>query len=419
MNGYPGQDQEKQRRLRVVIERLHAGAGPAELRREFADIIKGASAADVAAMEQALVDSGFPVEEIQRLCEVHVQVFETSLEKGKKPKAIAGHPLHSFMAENREAERRTRALLKASRAWAWRRGGAAAARLALEGLSPIVIHYTRKENQLFPWLEKQGFTGPSKVMWAKHDEIRALLKDASAALEAGEARAFRSRARALAGAVRRMIFMEERILFPEADRRLSGLDWAAMRQGEAAIGWAWIQPGAEYDAWAVLEASRRSASAEAVAQAPALAPGPGPASAAQQASSLLDLNTGRIRPELLDLALRNLPLDISVIDENDKVLYYSDSPDRIFPRSPGAIGRDVHDCHPQKSVAMVERILKAFKDKTRDKATFWIPMGDKFVVIEYRALYDAAGSYRGTLEISQDAASLRALEGQRRLLDWD
>jgi DUF438 domain-containing protein len=79
----------------------------------------------------------------------------------------------------------------------------------------------------------------------------------------------------------------------------------------------------------------------------------------------------------------------------------------------------VQNCHPQKSVATVQRILDAFRDGSKDSARFWIQMGPRFVVIEYRALRDAEGRYRGALEVSQDAAGLRALEGQRRLLDWE
>ncbi len=114
-----------------------------------------------------------------------------------------------------------------------------------------------------------------------------------------------------------------------------------------------------------------------------------------------------------------MPVDISIIDEFDKVLYYSDSPHRLFPRSPAAIGRDVHNCHPQKSVAIVEKILQAFKNKEKSKARFWIEMGGRFILIEYYALYGAEGAYKGTLEVSQDLTELRALQGQRRLLDWD
>jgi uncharacterized protein len=452
--------EDKQEGLKAIIRKLHGGMAVGEVKREFADLIKGVSAEEIAAMEQALIDEGFPPEEIQRLCEVHVQVFESSLEKGRSGRTMPGHPAHSLKAENREAERRLRALLGAARSWVWssRLGGAAAAggvpdapdatdkggeararaRAALRDLDGILVHFARKENQLFPYLERHGFTGPSKVMWGKHDEIRAALKELSGAVEEGPG-AFRARARSLAAAMRRMFFMEERILLPNALRKLSEREWAEIRRGEEAIGFAWIKPGAEYDAGLVLARTAGGSSAGAGGAlaafvAAAKGPGEGPgepgapgggaatpeaAMAGASAGGAVALNTGSVSAAILDLALRKLPLDISIVDAQDRVLYYSDSPDRLFPRSPAVIGRVVHNCHPQKSVAMVERILEAFKKGERDSARFWMELGGKFVVIEYFALRDAEGNYVGTLETGQDATGLRSLQGQRRLLEWD
>jgi len=441
---------ERQEALRAIIGRLHAGESAATVRRDFARLIEGVSAEEIAAMEQSLIEGGLPVEEVQRLCEVHVEVFKSSLEGGKRARAIPGHPVHNLLAENRAAKPRISRLLGEARALAWGRDRAAEARAALEDLAAIVVHYQRKENQLFPWLEKKGFTGPSKVMWGKHDEIRAQLKIVREALESVEgaasrtsrdregrdaARRFRSESRRLAGMLRRMMFMEERILVPNALSRLDEREWALVRKGEDAIGWAWIKPGAEYDAALVLaQTSKAPSLAELVAtalpgkyDAPAPAParaveapaGGGPAAGTEAVLPGLALDTGVLPLELLNLLLTKLPLDLSVVDEHDRVLYYSDNPDRVFPRSPGVIGRDVRNCHPPKSLAIVERILAAFKAGERDSARFWIEMGGKFVVIEYIALRDAEGAYRGTLEITQDAAGLRALRGQRRLLDWE
>jgi hypothetical protein len=195
-----------------------------------------------------------------------------------------------------------------------------------------------------------------------------------------------------------------------------------------------IRPGAEYDAGIVLArqpGAPGAASARipgsggafeafaAAAIAAAAEAGSAPAGGSPAAADAVALNTGTVSAALLDLALRQLPLDISIVDDRDKVLYYSDSAHRLFPRSPAVIGRDVHDCHPQKSVAMVERILEAFKKGERDSARFWMELGGKFVVIEYRALRDAEGRYLGTLETGQDATELRSLSGQKRLLEWD
>lgn len=409
-------DAEKTLRLKAVIDRLAAGASPSEVKKEFHELIKGADAAEVAAMEQSLIEGGMPVEEVQRLCEVHADVFKAGLERGRKVERMPGHPVHTYLAENKEARKKARALSLA--AWA----GPAAVKKAAEELKPIITHYERKENQLFPFLERSGFTGPSKVMWGKHDEIRAAFKALEAALASGEAGAARAGARDLARRVRTMIFMEEKILFPNALKRLSDADWAAVRRGEEAIGFAWVKPGAEWDpALAArggatpaggMYANLNAAIAAAGAGAPASAPeAVGPA-------TVVPLSVGGLPLDYLDRIMKALPFDISFVDADDRVMYYSDSPHRVFPRSPGIIGREVQNCHPPKSVATVERILDAFRKKEKDKADFWIQMGPKFVYISYKPIYDDAGTYLGTLEMSMDATELRGLEGQRRLLDW-
>jgi len=132
----------------------------------------------------------------------------------------------------------------------------------------------------------------------------------------------------------------------------------------------------------------------------------------------ISLETGGLTPEQLNIMLKHLPVDISFVDENDTVVYYSDSPDRIFKRVPAVIGRKVQNCHPPDSVHVVNRILDAFRKGEKSTAEFWIELGGRFILIRYFALRDAKGAYRGCLEVSQDATSIRALQGQRRLLDW-
>jgi hypothetical protein len=406
-------DPKRQIALTAIIKKLHAGSSVAEVKKDFAALIQGVSAAEIAAMEQALIDGGMPVEEVQRLCEVHVEVFESSLAKGEKASGMPGHPIHSFMEENKIARKKASALLRQARALAWGLGQKEAALSALEDLSKIIIHYARKENQLFPYLEKHGFTGPSRVMWGKHDEIRELLSKARGSIQ-GNNREFLKTARSINIKIKKMIFMEEHILIPESSRRLSEREWAEIRNGEEAIGFAWIQPASMYDA------------SIAMARMPQIKPLQEPATAVaspayEKASAVLEslnLSTGSVPKKTLDIALKTLPIDISIVDENDRVLYYSDAAHRIFPRSPAVIGRSVQNCHPQKSVDTVNKILAAFKNGEKDKARFWIEMGGKFILIEYYALRDENGDYLGTLEVSQDLTELRALTGQRRLLDW-
>ncbi|MFZ4615642.1 MAG: DUF438 domain-containing protein [Rectinemataceae bacterium] len=430
---------ERQAGLAAIIKRLHDGEPVSKVRRDFAKLIRGVSAGEIAEMEQSLVDGGMPVEEIQRLCEVHVEVFSTALEKGERSHTMSGHPVHSYLAENREAAGRIRSLLAEARRLAFGSRDFDSAKKALAGLRSIEVHYQRKENQLFPWLEQKRFTGPSKVMWGKHDEIRAQLKAVAAKLEACEAasgasdrraavasaKSFRSEAGKLAGMMRRMFFMEERILFPNALSRLSELEWADIRQGEDAIGFAWIQPGAAWDPEVIRRRETKAPSlSELVAHAqPGMYDSPRAAGESTAApatpSDGIPLSTGSLPLAVLDRILCLLPVDMSFVDAEDRVAWYSDSPHRIFPRSPGAIGRNVKNCHPPKSLAAVEQILASFRSGEKDTARFWIEMGGRFIVIEYFAVRDPGGIYLGTLEMSQDATEIRGLEGQRRLLDWE
>lgn len=401
---FGGQD-DKSARLRVIVEKLAAGVPASEVKREFHELIKGADAAEVAAMEQAMIETGTPVEEVQRLCEVHADLFRAGLERGEKADRMPGHPVHTYRAENQEARKRLRPLRLAALA-----GGLDALARAADSLRPIIVHYQRKENQLFPFLERTGFTGPSKVMWGKHDEIREAFRELDAAIQSRSAGLARKTARALARKIAMMIFMEEKILLPNALKRLSDADWAAVRRGEDAIGFAWVKPGAQYDP-ALVNPGGMYANFQAAADSAS-------SQAGQDQAAGIRLSEGSLPLDILDLMLRHLPLDVSFVDADDKVRYYSDSPHRVFPRSPAIIGRDVRNCHPHKSVAVVERILEAFKRKEKDTADFWLEVGGRFVYITYKPLYAADGSYLGTMEVSMDATELRGLTGTRTLLDW-
>ncbi len=417
MSEYMTNDAERAQRagrLRTIIDKLAAGASPAAVKKEFHDLIRGADAVEVAALEQSLIEGGMPVSEVQRLCEVHADVFKAGLERGEKPERMPGHPVHSYLAENAEARKRARTLWLASVA-----GSLEAIRSATLDLKPIIVHFERKENQLFPFLEKAGFTGPSKVMWGKHDEIRVSFKELEGAIGHADAPSARKRARGLARSVRMMIFMEEKILFPNALKRLTDADWATVRHGEDAIGFAWVKPGAQWDPALVGGAATGgpagTAGGYANFNAAIAAAG---AKLAIGAADVIPLSVGGLPLGFLDRILKNLPVDISFVDADDRVMYYSDSPHRVFPRSPGIIGRSVQNCHPPKSVDVVMKILEAFRRKEKDKAEFWIQMGGRFIVISYKPVYDDAGTYLGTLEMSWDATDIRGLEGQRRLLDW-
>ncbi|HTX69455.1 MAG TPA: PAS domain-containing protein, partial [Thermoleophilia bacterium] len=297
-------------------------------------------------------------------------------------------------------------------AWARLKGALAG---TVERLAAVDKHYLRKENQLFPFLEEHGVEGPSKVMWSIHDDIRALIKQARATIAEDDAALAVSTCLALAKMADDMVTKEDQVLHPMAVDTLSDDEWAKIRAGEADIGYAFVEGVPEWPARAT-GAGAGAAGAPAGAPTAASAGGAGTGGEAGGAG-LLALNTGGLSLEELNLVLGTLPIDFQYVDEHDKVRFYSEG-HRIFPRSPGVIGRKVQNCHPPQSVHKVQQIIDAFRAGDKDTAEFWIELQGRFLHIRYFAVRDAGGDYRGVVETVQDVTGIRALEGQRRLLDW-
>jgi DUF438 domain-containing protein len=391
--GEPGKDEQDVRidTMKDIIKDLHAGKDAESQKKKFGELIKDVAPWEIAQMEQRLIAEGMPESEIKSLCDVHVKVFQEALEHQTVPGLPAGHPVHTLMLENRACE----GILK--EAEAIKDFVKEKDRLLdiLDRLGQINRHFVRKENQLFPILEAKGITGPSKVMWALHDDIRGFIKDVRK--RAAENKMERVAITALVKMVNDMIYKEEHILFPMALETLSEEEWAKARKGEEEAGYAWIEPETQWKASA--GSFQQSLLAEKIGS--------------------LNLDTGQLTPEQVNLMLTHLPVDISFVNEQDEVVYYSASPERIFPRSPGVIGRKVQNCHPPKSMGSVQKILDAFRAGKKDTADFWIQMHGKFILIRYFAVRDGEGNYRGCLEVSQDVTAIRKLEGQKRLLDWE
>lgn len=409
---------EREEILRGIVEDLQDGSVEevARAKARFDELLRDVSPEEIAAMEQSLIAGGVPVEQVQKLCDVHVTVFEDALKRQKPGKTLPGHPVHTYLAENREAERIASEFKKSlKKALSGKEKDVVACRERFEELAGIDLHYTRKENQLFPYLERVDFTGPSKVMWGKHDEIREQIKIVRDLFSQSDRELLRKEGKELIGAVKRMIFMEEKILFPTAMRKLPEYQWAEIRKGEQEIGYAWVTPGNLWDANVVLAAHHAQSGIDPGRPdhgTPAEAQGP------EKTDAVLPLQVGGLTLAQIDLMLTHLPIDVTFVDEHDAVRYYSQGKERIFPRSPGIIGRDVQNCHPPKSVHVVQRIVQSFKDGTQDHADFWLQMQGRFLHIRYFAVRDDQGAYKGTIEVSQDVTEIRALEGERRLLDW-
>lgn len=397
--------EEKREALKALLRDLHAGAAQEEIQQRFDAFASGMDATEIAAVEQELVAEGIAEHEIKGLCSFHARMMGGAVSDVEE-EMPAGHPVHTLKAENAALDEHAAKLEKLLLGLGHRQDeetlSAVRADLtgALDAFGQLEIHYQRKENQLFPFLEKHDITAPPQVMWAVHDDIRAMLKQTWEALDAGDVTALQKHAAELVHEFREMVYKEEKILVPLCLDTFSVAEWWEIRQGESDIGYALVTPG---DDWQ--PSKDELASDEVKPQTDAL--------------QRLPLDTGMLSLPQINLLLRHLPVDITFVDEHDEVRYFSDTPDRIFPRSPGIIGRKVHNCHPPKSVHIVEEILATFKSGEQDTAEFWIQLDGRFLHIRYFAMRDPLGKYRGCLEVSQDVTETRALEGQRRLLQWE
>jgi DUF438 domain-containing protein len=388
--------------LKQVIKRLHAGESVEDLQTEFGDAIRGASAGDIADAERTMISEGVSVGEIQRLCDLHVAVFRESLDEEPAPESLPGHPVFTFRMENEVTMRLIESMQDTLKTWAAGDADALESlRTQAENLSAIEKHYSRKENLLFPYMEKKNFEGPSAVMWGVDNDIRAQIKQFRQTINADKPNLEDAlpQFKAMAENIREMIYKEEKILFPEALNRLTEAEWGEIRQQEDEIGYFNVTPR---NTWKPSEEKTSEPKPETVERMP---------------EGLIPLSTGALTREQINLMLTNLPVDVTFVDEHDRVRYFSQGRERIFDRSAAIIGREVTKCHPPQSVHKVQIILDDFRSGKRDVAEFWIQMGGAFVHIRYFALRDAQGAYKGCIEVSQDVAHIRALEGEKRLLD--
>ncbi len=236
-------------------------------------------------------------------------------------------------------------------------------------------------------------------MWSVHDDIRAKLKKTREAFESQDIDTFLDSGKDYTQAIVDMIYKENHILFPLSLESLDESEWIDIRKGESDIGYAFAEPAADW--------LKSTAVSEPAVDA----------EKAGKDADRLSLDTGLITLNQVNLILKHLPVDLTFVDENDEARYFSAGKERIFPRSPGIIGRKVQQCHPAKSLDTVNRIVDDFKSGAKDRAEFWIQMRERLIYIRYFAVRDDEDIYRGTLEVSQDITDLQKIEGQKRLLD--
>ncbi len=404
--------ENKKRMLKELIKQLHAGASPQEVKERFKQVLEGISPLEIAKIEQELTKEGIPREEIQRLCDVHLAVFREQLEK-QKLEIPLGHPINILMEEHKIMLQLSEKL-NAIAGRVQQTSDISHADDDLTQLKHIAEdfldaekHYLREENVLFPFLEKHGITEPPAMMWKEHNQIREKKKKLHNIVQNRNAVSFQDfkkqldeTARSLSNLLPSHFAKENNILFPAALRAVTSEEWKEIRKEFDEIGYCCFTPKHLTAIPKVREAKEQKP--EAV-----FAP-----------EGLLRFEIGALSKDEVEAILNALPVDITFIDKEDTVRYFNKSEERIFVRTKAVIGRKVQQCHPQKSVYIVNKILDSFKTGKKDVAEFWIKKGDRLVHIRYFPVRTRDGKYIGTMEVTQDITDIKKIKGEKRLLDW-
>jgi len=397
-------------KLKELILKLHEGKDPGEVRAELSSTLKQIPYGEVVEVEQELIKEGLPESEVLRLCDIHGEVLNGHIDQSGARQVPEGHPVDVFMKENRE-------LLKVTRKAEQLLGILYSVSednfrehtlhilSCFNDLMDVDKHYKRKEYLVFPYLEKKDITGPPMVMWGKHDEIREQLKACieilrteglkKADLEDAVELLFAPVLKALEDMTKK----EEDILFPMCMDVLATDDWWQIHRQTLEFGFTLYDPEVDWKPEGVTDegSSEKGVLSE---------------------SGAIQLPSGSFTAGEIMAILNTAPFDMTFVDKNDKVKYFTQGTERIFARSRSIINRDVRLCHPPGSVHVVEKIIDDFRSGKASHAPFWIQMRGKFIHIEYFALRGENGEYLGTLEVSQDLTDLRKLEGEQRILSY-
>jgi PAS domain S-box-containing protein len=399
---------DKRRELKKLFQSLDRGDNPEEVKQKFKDVIQDISPTDIAMVEQELINEGMDREKIQELCDVHLDVMQEALKSGGA-QAPPGHPIHILMEEHKlmlqfVAELNT-AAKKVKQAKNFD-----SIRDVMEKVEHIVkhfreseSHYVREENVLFPYLEKHGVTQPPSIMWMEHIKIREIKERLYDVVDTCYDIAFsdftgqlEETGLALAEMLGSHFSKENTILFPTALDVIPEVEFKEIRRQFDDLGYCCFTPGVDVDKESIIEKAAPSVSA---------------------ATNVISFETGTLASHEIEAIFNNLPVDITFVDKDDTVRYFSQSAERIFPRTKAVIGLNVQNCHPQKSVHVVNKILDDFRSGKRSIAQFWINLKGRLIYIRYFAVHDAKGHYLGCLEVTQDITDIKKIDGEKRLLD--
>jgi uncharacterized protein len=391
---------ERQVILKNIIQDIQNGKSIADVKAQFVEVAGSITAVELSQLELSLSEAGIPVDDIHYLCSVHAAAIKNSTEESvhtKKPEEQPGHPIHTFILENREILQLLHTRLQPNFEQFIKADNTEIIYKLIEDLNLLLDvdkHYSRKENLLFPYLEKYGIHSPTQVMWRYNDFIRDAIKDSKRKLTdyTGDKSFIVQTISFIIREVLDMISREENVLFPVSLKTLTEDEWIKIAHESDEIGYCLTGPAG------VWKPERKELQAEAMSE------------------GFIRMETGILSLKQLELMLNHLPVDITFIDKDDVVRYFSHGKERIFARTKAVIGRTVQNCHPPRSVHTVEELLADFKAGRKDTEDFWIKFKDKYVYIRYFAVRDENGEYIGTLEFTQNISPIQEIDGEKRML---
>lgn len=409
MSEYINNNEQKLNLLKDKIKKIDSVNDTEAVKEELKTLLSEVSYEDVIKVEQQLVEEGIDKDKMLEMCDLHTAALRGLINPQSKKMETTGHPVHTLKKENQAIKRELEFIQSLVDQINNSDGATDVSELFLKirtginNLMDVEKHYSRKENLLFPFLEKYNITGPSTVMWAKHDQIRGLLKNCVEVLKSTtEMNAEDGKAiiefvlTPATKLIDEMIYKEESILFPMALDYLSEEDWFQIYKQSDEIGYCLFAPSTE---WKPENLSNNFFSEV-------------------RDASKIKLPTGIFNLNELNSIFNTMPFDLTFVDKDDNVKFFSHGTERIFQRSKAILGRKVQYCHPPSSVHIVEKILNDFKSGEQDKSSFWINFKDRFVYISYYAVRDEDKNYLGTLEVTQDLTEIKKLEGERRILEY-
>ncbi len=425
--------------IKEILKDLQKGENIEEAKERLKQILSSLNPIMIPIVEQELVKEGVSPKEIVKMCDIHTELFRELLQENKEYDFPQGHPLTTFQMENEQISRDAEILQLYAKSMVSaedikvKKNILETIREMSKELRGVGYHYEREEMLLFPYIERRGITAVPTVLWTKHDEVRYKIKMflnlVSGNPEDNDWEEFSKKvnksAVELGGALNDMVYRENNILYPTVKILLSEGEWAAIKEQEKEYHYYKVKPKDEwkpeekpvhpYEIDSAIDEESMVNMPEVIKP---IMKGAQPDTHDLIREGDVELDKGYMLPEEIKYIINTLPFDITFIDAEDRVRFFSHGKERIFPRSPSILGRPVQLCHPPKSVGIVNKILREFKAGRRDMAEFWIQIMGKFIHIQYFPVWSKDGKYLGTLEVTQDATHVRSLEGQKRLLDW-